>query len=206
MAAHEFQLVGGHVVLDFVNSVHDWTAAEPREYLPTYAEALRFAVATGVLAAAESRRLAGTRSIRELQQLHALRARLERMLRALVAGAPPRRDDLVALVRDAADSARAVRLRDRGGRLERSIDPAHAGIRTLRWRLVDAAVALMTSGLLEQLKSCPSCGWFFLDTSKNRSRRWCSMSACGSHAKSRRFYWRSKRRRTQTQGASAPSH
>ncbi|MGH7701051.1 MAG: CGNR zinc finger domain-containing protein [Gemmatimonadales bacterium] len=42
------------------------------------------------------------------------------------------------------------------------------------------------------MKSCPSCGWFFLDASKNRSRRWCSMATCGSSAKARRYYRRRK--------------
>jgi hypothetical protein len=32
----------------------------------------------------------------------------------------------------------------------------------------------------------PSCRWLFLDRSRNRSRRWCDMSACGNRAKARR--------------------
>ncbi|MBI2402308.1 MAG: CGNR zinc finger domain-containing protein [Gemmatimonadetes bacterium] len=62
----------------------------------------------------------------------------------------------------------------------------------LRWCLVEAAVALLTSPRLTRVKACPSCRWFFLDVSKNRSRRWCSMATCGSSAKARRYYWRTK--------------
>jgi predicted RNA-binding Zn ribbon-like protein len=42
------------------------------------------------------------------------------------------------------------------------------------------------------VRACGGCGWLFLDTSKNHSRRWCSMDACGNQAKARRHY----RRRT----------
>jgi predicted RNA-binding Zn ribbon-like protein len=68
-----------------------------------------------------------------------------------------------------------------------------AGVATIRWRLVETAVALLTSDRLARLSACPSCGWFFLDASKNRSRRWCSMAMCGSAAKARSYYWRTKK-------------
>src|SRR5918996_1412243 len=47
---------------------------------------------------------------------------------------------------------------------------------------------LLTGGDLERLGLCddPECGGLFLDTSKNHSRRWCSMALCGNAAKSRR--------------------
>jgi len=34
------------------------------------------------------------------------------------------------------------------------------------------------------------CGWLFLDETRNRSRRWCSMKDCGNRAKARRHYRR----------------
>jgi predicted RNA-binding Zn ribbon-like protein len=58
-------------------------------------------------------------------------------------------------------------------------------------RLAVAALDLLQTADLHRLKSCPpehgGCGWVFLDTSKNGSRRWCSMDDCGTHAKSRRL-------------------
>jgi predicted RNA-binding Zn ribbon-like protein len=36
------------------------------------------------------------------------------------------------------------------------------------------------------------CGWLFYDSSKNGSRRWCSMEGCGSSIKNRRQYARRK--------------
>jgi predicted RNA-binding Zn ribbon-like protein len=41
----------------------------------------------------------------------------------------------------------------------------------------------------ERLKLCPAddCAWAFLDESKNRSRRWCSMEVCGNRSKTRSY-------------------
>jgi predicted RNA-binding Zn ribbon-like protein len=98
------------------------------------------------------------------------------------------------LDRDGAAAARAARLRRAGRQLTRAIDVDTAGAAALRWRIVEAAVVLLTSAQLERVKACPNCGWFFLDTSKNRSRRWCSMAMCGTNAKAHAYYWRHNRR------------
>jgi predicted RNA-binding Zn ribbon-like protein len=57
---------------------------------------------------------------------------------------------------------------------------------------VEAAATLLVSDAMRRVKSCPTCGWLFLDASKNRSRRWCSMDTCGAVAKARRYYRRLK--------------
>jgi predicted RNA-binding Zn ribbon-like protein len=45
----------------------------------------------------------------------------------------------------------------------------------------------LTSGPLGRVKGCAGCNWLFVDESKNKSRRWCSMEECGTHAKMRRY-------------------
>jgi predicted RNA-binding Zn ribbon-like protein len=192
---HRFLLVGGNVVLDFVNTIHDWTAAEPRDYLVDVEDALRFGAAANILSPFEARRLRSIVAMPELRRLREMRARLERILRALIVGRAPLPDDLEALVHEAADAARTATLRRVNDRLERQLDPGSAAGSLLRWRIVEAAIALLLSPDLTRVKTCPSCGWFFLDTSKNGSRRWCSMARCGSSAKARRYYWRSKGQR-----------
>lgn len=58
------------------------------------------------------------------------------------------------------------------------------------WKIAISAGELLLEGDLERVKDCPSgeegCGWLFYDTSKNNSRRWCSMRGCGNAAKERR--------------------
>jgi predicted RNA-binding Zn ribbon-like protein len=62
------------------------------------------------------------------------------------------------------------------------------------WPIVDAAADLLVRGEPERIKTCGSatCGWLFLDLSRNRSRRWCDMKDCGNRAKARRHYARRK--------------
>lgn len=67
-------------------------------------------------------------------------------------------------------------------------------------RVAHAAVTLLCDVDLTHLGTCPvedgGCGWVFIDRSRNRSRRWCTMEDCGSHAKARRL---TERRRSARQ-------
>ena len=52
-----------------------------------------------------------------------------------------------------------------------------------------AAAALITGPRADRLKQCEDdrgCGWLFVDDSRLRNRRWCSMGDCGNIAKARR--------------------
>jgi hypothetical protein len=51
------------------------------------------------------------------------------------------------------------------------------------------AVLAADGGTWERLKVCRAddCQWAFYDTSRNRSRTWCSMSDCGNRAKARAY-------------------
>jgi predicted RNA-binding Zn ribbon-like protein len=62
------------------------------------------------------------------------------------------------------------------------------------WPVVWDAAELLVSGRAGRVGSCsdPDCAWVFLDTSRNRSRRWCSMADCGNRHKARRHYERSR--------------
>ena len=57
------------------------------------------------------------------------------------------------------------------------------------WILALQTSALLTSDALRLLRIChaETCRWLFLDTSKNRTRRWCDMKVCGNRMKARRF-------------------
>ena len=59
--------------------------------------------------------------------------------------------------------------------------------------LLDDALDLLTSGQRVGRRAGERCGWLFVDTSKNHSRRWCSMAGCGNRAKARRHSERRRR-------------
>ncbi|TYK48222.1 CGNR zinc finger domain-containing protein [Actinomadura decatromicini] len=73
------------------------------------------------------------------------------------------------------------------------LDPpgtAAAGLARLAAAITDSVAA----GTWSRLKVCQedTCRWAFLDTSKNRSRSWCSMRVCGNRTKTRAY--RARRR------------
>jgi predicted RNA-binding Zn ribbon-like protein len=194
---HHFKLVGGHPALDFINTVHDWNVSEPHDYLSEFADAIGFGKAAGLLTRADDL-LPRQRTPRlELTRLRELRALLKRIFQTRLSGQAPDNMDLGKLSTDLAEAARASRLMVANRRspqvlVTREINAEKAGVALLRLRIVEAAVTLLVSEAMRRVKSCPTCGWLFLDASKNRSRRWCSMDTCGAVAKARRYYRRLK--------------
>ena len=190
-----FDLCGGHVALDFANTVSDRPSSSPIERLGTYADLVRFAVQTGIttktaarslLRAAESDPAAAERTLAEARTL---RDALYDVFFAQAAGHRPDARDL-ALV-DAAwhrlslDTTFQWRWTDGPQALDSMLGP-----------IVASAVTLLTGGPRDRVRTCESdtCRWVFLDTSKNRSRRWCDMKQCGNRAKARRFQERARER------------
>jgi len=90
------------------------------------------------------------------------------------------------------------------GRVRLSVSDALAPSRTLKvseaaWQPAVLAAADLLD-LLEtapdRVKHCenPDCMLWFFDTTRNGTRRWCSMAACGNRMKARRHYGRVKGR------------
>jgi predicted RNA-binding Zn ribbon-like protein len=72
--------------------------------------------------------------------------------------------------------------------------PAAGGVAAGLGRLAAAVVECAAGGARTRLKVCQehSCQWAFVDTSRNRSRAWCSMRVCGNRTKTRAY--RARRR------------
>ncbi|GAB4454147.1 MAG: ABATE domain-containing protein [Armatimonadaceae bacterium] len=66
--------------------------------------------------------------------------------------------------------------------------------------LARAGTDLLCHHDLARVRRCesPNCILYFLDTTKNRGRRWCSMEGCGNRAKAAAFYQRHKASRRET--------
>ncbi|MCF6470056.1 CGNR zinc finger domain-containing protein [Nonomuraea sp. MG754425] len=65
------------------------------------------------------------------------------------------------------------------------LDPAVDGVRGALARVAAAAMGASW----DRLKVCAeeTCQWAFIDSSKNRSRSWCSMRVCGNRTKTRAY-------------------
>lgn len=198
---HAFKLLGGQLCLDFVNTV-DWRgAARPQDRLVTYGDLLSWGRQAGALTVEEAAQLARravqdpTSASEVLERAIVLREAVYRLLSAALEGMPAAREDLRVLNSELALAFGRLRLRwstERGGyHLIWSGDPDSLD-RPL-WAVAESAASLLlTPSDLARLRRCAdeSCGWLFLDMSRNRSRRWCAMRDCGNRAKARSYYRR----------------
>ena len=168
--------------------------------LRSYDDLVTWSVRTGLVAEADAARLrrrargdaAGARRV--LARALELRDRIYTALRPMAEGREPDEDSLAWLREAERDALASARLGREGASMrwtwpspERLEDPLRP--------IVHSAVELLTEGPLDRLKVCGACRWLFLDQSKNRSRRWCSMSQCGTAVKQERFVEARRRRR-----------
>src|SRR5579872_790019 len=81
-----------------------------------------------------------------------------------------------------------ARLTPHGGGFVWSWAPQEAPIEAVLGPIALSALTLLTQADLSRIKQCQGdhCGWLFLDTTKNKSRRWCEMEVCGNRAKQKR--------------------
>jgi predicted RNA-binding Zn ribbon-like protein len=191
-------LVGGRPVVDFVNTVSDRSTGVPYDRLRTFDDLLELCVRIELFGPAEAGRLAEAAAARPADAETALdRARQlrEALFELFDAELDHRTPPPSAL--DIVNDVLAEGLGNR--RLEPHADGYSWGwsgranrLDWMLWPLAWSAAELLTSSDIGRLKQCAQddCRWIFLDLSRNRSRRWCTMEDCGNRAKARRHYHR----------------
>jgi predicted RNA-binding Zn ribbon-like protein len=189
----QLKIVGGDPALDLVNTVGDDRVPDP---LDDYRSFVAWAARVSAIDEEAAHRLTDRGAHRPafagraLKEARALRSILDAVFRPLAIATTSALPDGGAAV--AALVARA------GAAVERArLEPGEDGMFRLAWYgdhlerplwpLAVAALDLLRNGPLDRLKACEDCPWLFLDTSRNRSRRWCSMDDCGSRSKMRRY-------------------
>lgn len=203
MQRHEFELSGGHLALDFANTVDGSRSRpkphehDPAEHLRTYHDLLDWASQAAVISETERRRLARIAADRPADAAATHRRSIE--LREAIfrvfdarSGERTEPNDAIAIIDREDRAARAHRmLRKRDGSIAYTWQEGDDLGRPL-WPVAVAAAELLTSPEVSVVKECASetCDWLFVDRSRNRSRRWCDMSDCGNRAKARRFHAR----------------
>ena len=197
-------LEGGHLALDFVNTLGGLRDEAPRpvdEMLLDYEDLVIWARRQELLderGAKALRREAGSNtraSERTLRRARELRELVYAVFRPIAEGGQPAPAQLERL-RDADRDALAhARLEPAGSNMRWSWPEPRELDAPLR-PVVHSAVELLTEGPLDRLKICSNCRWLFLDQSRNRSRRWCSMQECGTQIKHKQFVERRRKQRS----------
>lgn len=80
--------------------------------------------------------------------------------------------------------------------------PAHGGVRGALAALAGMAAQATVDGSWQRLRMCAAldCRWVYVDRSRNRTARWCSMSTCGNREKTRRYRHRPGTRQARDRG------
>ena len=197
MDIDQIPLIGGHLALDFVNTV-EWrgSGAQPN-YLADYKRLAHWCARVGlispsqhadVLDQAKQHPITAARIWREAMEL---RECLNHIVRALANFESPANPAIAAFnktLRQAFHNRRL--LPSESGEMRWSWSPTDPGLKVSLWEIALSAAELTTdTGDRRRIKICANgpCDWMFLDTSRSGRRRWCRMAVCGNTSKVRRF-------------------
>ncbi|MGB7872955.1 MAG: ABATE domain-containing protein [Anaerolineales bacterium] len=194
--AENHHLFGGILCLDFTNTLYGH--ANPiHEYLMDYRDVVLWSRHVGILDPDKAENL-----LSEWEQIPVkfeavfrrtiqLRETLYRIFASLAHDESPQNDDITRLHQAWLENETHSQLVRTGSGFELEWEDGDA-IESMLWPITRSAVELLTSDELKRVKQCGRCDWLFVDRSRNRSRRWCSMNACGNRIKMARRYEREK--------------
>ena len=199
--ALRFGLSPLELCLGFANILENRLSEHPTERLNSYGDLLAWARQRDILTEREVEQLAEAAARRPaeasaiLYRVIELREALYRIFSAVAGNRSPPPADLTVLNAALADALVALRI----AATEDGFAWVWAQGEDMLGRVprlaVLSAADLLTSGELRAVRECAAanCSWLFLDTTRNRRRRWCDMRVCGNRAKARRHYERKKR-------------
>jgi len=184
---------------NFVNTVSSWKERDSHEYLESYdsflawCRKLRAAPPSLLQPLAETAQEHGARTDRALGKIKEIRSLLQRFIsaiahdhEALVLELLPKIDQLFR----EASAKEQLEYREGNFSMDRNLDPKD--LLAPLWPVVHSLKGLILENALARIKECPSCGWVFLDRTKNGRRIWCNPQVCGTYDKMRRYNERKK--------------
>jgi predicted RNA-binding Zn ribbon-like protein len=199
-------LIGGALCLDFVNTVDPRHTPERREYLDAYPALVAWAGHAGAIDADQGERLRAAAAgdpagaERVLSRAIRLREALYPLFSRAAREQAPAPDDLDVLQAELTRALPHLRVTWSPAGYTREWERDSPALDQALWPVAWSAAELLVQGPLERIRECAgqgTCGWLFLDLSKNASRRWCDMRVCGNRAKARRHYARSAAENTE---------
>jgi predicted RNA-binding Zn ribbon-like protein len=193
---YAWDFCGGQVAIDFTNTVGS-RGGTPEEHFNVYGDVLSWAETRGVIGRPDAQRLrhdAARRPAAARAALASVRAAREALYRVIDAAASGRRaapSDLAQVNAHVDAAFSGAHLHTDRGRIELSFAQAGSAplVDAILAPVMRAAIELLTTDAIARVRSCAdaSCAWLFMDTTRNRTRRWCDMKACGNRNKVRRF-------------------
>ena len=191
-----FLFVGNYLCLDFVNT-EMVQAGQPVDLLSSFENLVAWLAQSQTLDGKQAEEILGDwKSSREaettLQDAAKLRASLREMAERLVKGKTATPFTVATINQWLAHQTGHAELKRTRGGFEKGFQADFRTPAQLLWPVGESACDLLCYADLNLVKKCENaaCVLFFYDTTKNHSRRWCSMSACGNRMKVAAHYQR----------------
>ena len=188
------RFIAGRLCLDFTNTVGGRTDIVLRDKFNQYADLLQFAQLAGEISAGRARVLSrsahadpeGAAAV--LARATKLREAMYRLFHGAIGRRRPSGADIEILCTELS-TARAHQRLALSGSAYRWVWDGESALDRVLWPVAVSAADLLSSADLAAVRECggETCSWLFLDTSRNRRRRWCDMKICGNRAKVRQF-------------------
>lgn len=181
-------------VLAFVNTLSARPTPAPSERLTSYDALVEWAREQHLVSAAAAERLLAEarrhphQAAAVLSRAREFREAINALALAIEQQRQPAPAVLATISDRLADAYTHGRLVPHDGALQ-WISSAEDDLDRVLWEISRAAGRLVLSPRLSRVRSCAAgdCGWWFVDDTKNHSRRWCDMKLCGNREKVRRF-------------------
>jgi predicted RNA-binding Zn ribbon-like protein len=207
ISTSKFKFIGGHVALDFVNTVNgrtsspnkksgrDYFDAYPSDKIKNYTDLIGWSLNAGLISEKEAKKLLRVAEVDSqageavFKRAVNLRESIYRLFKSVIEGWQPEAEDVEKLNRELSVARRHQKLSTtKNGFVFEWINRAEA-LDAMLWQISESAADLLINGDLKRIRRCVNnvCNWLFLDTSRNRTRQWCVMKDCGNVAKVRRF-------------------
>jgi predicted RNA-binding Zn ribbon-like protein len=195
-----FEFIGGAVCLDFANTIHNARAKDREEELHAIADLLQWAKEAGLLSPVDHDCLTlhYSRNSREataaLTKAITIRDLLLSIFICIANGRSLPSQRLSELNSALAQFPGLMRVQKYSDRIEKEWTSTADGLQQVLFAVLTSAAELLASDRVRRVRECASadCTWLFVDESRNRSRRWCEMGACGNRMKARRHYYKGR--------------
>jgi predicted RNA-binding Zn ribbon-like protein len=182
----KYRAFAGNVALDFVNTL-DWRSAEqPYEWLSSYDNFLVWARGVNLITASEADELAvlNLDDTKFLENATILREAIYRIVISLQLKQTIAQRDLSIVNHFLQAGFSGQRLLRSDQQVEWSWIKSSPEV--ILGKIAWEMAYLLMSNHTKWLGSCESCGCVFVDLTKNHTRRWCIMDACGNRIKVRK--------------------
>lgn len=190
MTEPQFDHIGGHPLIDFVNT--EIMRGDQRiDLLATNTDVVAWLLDVGLITETAVQ-FNWHDDPTLLAEFRTFRQQMREMLATIVAEQPVAEKTVEAIngwLNYWQGQPRLIRIDDD---FETTFDFVFTKTGQLLARLAAEAADFLTTVNLSYVKRCGNdeCIRYFLDTSKNHSRRWCSMEGCGNRMKARAHYAR----------------